>query len=121
MAKSKSTPPPAGNDKATQEVPDAKLAAIKEILFGENIRDFEQEFAELKRILEEIHAEMKEEVANARNDLEMMVQSLEAENDKQHENLRSWADGEFTRLSDEKLDRSLLGDLLEDIGKKIKA
>ena len=121
MAKSKSNPKPDSSEANAPESQDAKLAAIKEILFGENIRDFQQEFAEIKKILEEIREEMKEEITSARNDLEMMIQGLEAENEKQHTDLRSWADGEFNRLSDQKLDRALLGDLLEDIGKKIKA
>ena len=121
MAKSKSDTSPSSPEAQHPNSQDAKLEAIKEILFGQNIREYEQEFAEIKKILEEIRQEMKEDLNTARNDLEMIIQGLEAENEKQHENLRSWADGEFNRLSSEIMDRSLLGDMLVEIGRKIKA
>lgn len=98
---------------------DPKIEAIKEIIFGENIKEINQEFESTKAALQaqkeafdkhlhQLQKETKESADTMRKDLEAQILALKNELSSSLDKLRTDA-----------TDRVSLGKMLEEIGKKL--
>ncbi len=103
-----------------QEDPTSKIEAIKNLIFGENIQEYNSEFEtikqeilqkkkELTKLVEEVRSELMQNVDNLSTDLNIRITELE-------NSLNDKADD----LNHTKVDRELLGDLLINLGEKIR-
>jgi hypothetical protein len=99
--------------------PSSKIDAIKQLIFGENIIEYNSEFEavkqdilnkkqELENLIDDVKAELLQNIDNLSTDINIRITELE-------NTLEDKADA----LDDKKLDRRLFGDLLIKLGEKI--
>ena len=93
-------------------VPEDKLNAIKEIIFGENIKAYESEFKQLKDEIIHQKSAIDQEIAAVKNEIRQMMKEVGEKMDS----LRA----ELKALDKAKSDRNKLGELLEEMAKKLK-
>ncbi|WP_299382597.1 fructose 1,6-bisphosphatase [uncultured Lacinutrix sp.] len=97
----------------------SKIDAIKQLIFGENIQEYNHEFEavkldilkkkkELESLLDDVKAELLQNIDNLSTDINIRITELE-------NTLEDKADA----LEEKKLDRKLFGDLLIKLGEKI--
>jgi len=123
------------SDEAGPEEPQiAEVDRIRDIIFGSQMRTYEQQFKRVAGQLDQINKQLDELRANLgrqRQDLEGQIQKLrEATQQSQSEMERAFSNqlaqsrSEFTQgldaLEDEKTSRSHLGDLLVEMGTRLK-
>lgn len=97
----------------------SKIDAIKELIFGETIENYEREFEtikqdlvskknELNAFIDEIRKELLQNIDNLSTDLNIRITDIES-------NMKEKVD----QINDNKLDKKTLGDLLINLGEKI--
>ncbi len=98
----------------------SKIDAIKQLIFGENIKEYNSEFEaikadilkkkkELESVIVEVRSELLESIDNLSTDVNIRITDLE-------DNLNH----KVETLQDQKLDRNMLSELLINLGEKIK-
>jgi len=103
----------------SNEINDSKIEAIKDLIFGENIAEYDHKFESIKNdilkkkvvleeLIEQTQADLNEIIDNLSTDLNIRITSLE-------DNFES----KFNSLNEEKMARKQLGDLLIKLGNKI--
>lgn len=108
-------------DQVTQNVsdPSTKIEAIKNLIFGENIQEYNSEFDNIKNdilakkkalenLIEEVRSELIQNIDNLSTDLNIRITELES-------NMENKLDD----LDEKKVDRRQLGQLLVSLGEKI--
>ncbi|MBX2843440.1 MAG: hypothetical protein KTR26_16835 [Flammeovirgaceae bacterium] len=99
---------------------DQKIDAIKQLIFGENIQEYDEEFKQIRKYINDAKSELENKLEQTSKELKNMIESLRENHDKKIEDLRGQMLNEVKNLDHKKLDRNLLGDLLQEIGGKIK-
>ena len=97
----------------------AQIHAIRDILMGSEIQQFNIEFDELKRLMAVQRSEVDAERAALS---EQIMQAISAVEDRLSEQMRMNLDeilAKINQLEDDKLNRRQLGSLLIDIGNQI--
>lgn len=104
-----------------QEDTDSKIAAVRELIFGENIKQYDTEFAdvyaEIKRLKESSQANLSEAITS----LENKLADLESLFDSKVSDLTTDMDKRLADLDEEKADRKKLGQALEKIAQMLQA
>ena len=111
----------AKNDAELQQEQISKIEAIKNIIFGENIAQYNQEFdlvkkeinkrkEELENYIDEIRKELSQSLDNLSTDIGIRISELEDTVSEKTENLDSI-----------KVDKKVMGDMFIALGEKIKA
>jgi IMP dehydrogenase/GMP reductase len=93
----------------------AKLDAIKEIIFGQNMREYEREFTELREYINNNLNAIDKEFQTVKKAMDDMEKRLTSKMEANHQKVMD----ELAKLDDKKLDRRKLGKMLMDIGEKI--
>ena len=93
----------------------SKIEAVKELIFGHDIRTFEKEFKEIQDHLEDLELRLTDE-SNAR---ESAIQDLEKQMEKRMDSMEANIMKRLDKLQDEKTDRATLGKMLVQIGNKL--
>jgi len=99
--------------------PSTKIEAIKNLIFGENIQEYNSEFDNIKNdilakkqalenLIEEVRSELIQNIDNLSTDLNIRITELET-------NMENKLDD----LDEKKVDRRQLGQLLVNLGEKI--
>ena len=99
--------------------PSTKIEAIKNLIFGENIQEYNSEFDNIKNdilakkqalenLIEEVRSELIQNIDNLSTDLNIRITELET-------NMENKLDD----LDEKKVDRRQLGELLINLGEKI--
>ncbi len=99
--------------------PTTKIEAIKNLIFGENIQEYNSEFDNIKNdilskkkalenLIEEVRSELIQNIDNLSTDLNIRITELEA-------NIENKLDD----LDEKKVDRRQLGQLLINLGENI--
>lgn len=92
-----------------------KLDAIKEIIFGQNIREYEKEFNEIRQFINNNLNAIDKEFDSAKKLLAETEKKIIQKMDANHQEvLKKIAD-----LDEKKVDRKKLGKYLSDIGEKL--
>ena len=89
-----------------------KLNAIKEIIFGENIKAYDSELKQLKEELKQQKAAIDQDILALKGDIKQMKKEVEERMDSLKAELKT--------LDKAKSDRNKLGELLEEMAKKLK-
>lgn len=105
----------------SQPAHDPQIDAIREIIFGQNIRQYNQQFEELEVRLAEFRKEMEGKIGVVKNELNQLIDNLREDTLQKLTDLRNHTDAEVARLDEAKADRRLMGNLLVEIGEKIRA
>lgn len=109
----------ADRENATISDPSTKIEAIKNLIFGENIQEYNSEFDNIKNdilakkkalenLIEEVRSELIQNIDNLSTDLNIRITELET-------NIENKLDD----LDEKKVDRRQLGQLLVNLGEKI--
>lgn len=99
--------------------PSTKIEAIKNLIFGENIQEYNSEFDSIKNdilakkkaletLIEEVRSELIQNIDNLSTDLNIRITELES-------NIENKLDD----MDEKKVDRRQLGQLLVSLGEKI--
>lgn len=105
------------NNENQQNQDYSKIQAVKELIFGPDIQNYEERFRVINERLEDLQNQLIDE-SNAR---ESAVHELEKKTDNQLAKLEEDLQKEIDRLQDEKTDRAVLGKLLVQIGEKLQS
>ncbi|ALM20834.1 hypothetical protein JCM19294_2396 [Nonlabens tegetincola] len=99
----------------------SKLEAIKNLIFGENIQQYDSEFELLKKDLQKKKQELQDLIDDAREELSKSIDSLSTDLNIRLTDLESKMEDRLDELDDAKTSRKMLGDSLIELGEKIKA
>lgn len=113
----------AGNkdSKKTESAGDqsSKLDAIKDIIFGQQIQEYEKEFEEIRQTIE-ANSEASDASRTAMQEqLTKQLETIQEQLSRQIEASQEKLLKEIAKLSDQKTDRKALGKMLENIGNKL--
>ncbi len=106
-------------NRSTEQGSDPRIDAIKDIIFGENMKEYDAEFKKIKEYVEEQKAILETAIDSLRSDMDKMLEELRGDFDDSVKSLKEKTLEELSNLDDAKANRSTLGSMLEDIGKKL--
>jgi len=115
---SEDTPQPIPQLKASQDV-----SRIRDIIFGPQIRDYEQRFQTLVRDLERLQQELDhttEQLSDQDVVLDKKIQALRKEARQNNDDLRAEMRENVQKLTFDKVDRITLGELFIQLGTNLK-
>ena len=104
-----------------QQEANSKIDAIKQLIFGENMAEYSQEFDTLKKELAQRRQELSDYIDDTRKELMTAIDSLSTDVNIRISDLEEALNDKAEALDAKKVDRSHLGDLLIKLGEKIKA
>jgi len=97
----------------------SKIEAIKNLIFGENIEQYDSEFTTLKKDLEKKKKDLQAYIDEVREELMQSIDSLSTDVNIRITDLEDSFNARAEALSEEKVDRKELGKLLISLGEKI--
>ncbi len=107
------------NVENTDNVVDPKIEAIKEIIFGENIKEYESEFKKLSDIIDKQKKDLEEKLSEFKKEANTMLAEASKNFESQIAELKKEFTEETTNLSNSKLDRKTFGNALKKLGDDI--
>lgn len=96
-----------------------RLEAIKNLIFGENIQQIDQEFLSIKNHVEKRKEELEDFIAETRKELNATIDNLATDLNIRITDLENSMNDKTEELNHKKVDRNLLGTLLVSMGEKI--
>ena len=117
MSKNQKTEPTQNKD--VDQLALSKIEAVKNLIFGETIQNYDSEFNQVKQnilsqkkaleqLIDEVQAELKESIDNLSTDINIRISDLE-------NNLEDKIDN----LTEASVSKKVLGKLLVELGEKI--
>ncbi len=107
------------NNKVTN---DPKLEAIKEIIFGDNIKKYDKEFMQLRELIEHQRKEFDDTVKSVKNDFFDAFDGLKKELKADVKSLQKETTKALQKVDkDNALDKKRIGKMFEDLGKKLQS
>ena len=97
----------------------SKIEAIKNLIFGENIEQYDSEFNTLKKDLEKKKKILEDYIDEVRNELMQSIDSLSTDVNIRITDLEDALNAKAETLTEHKVDRKELGKLLISLGEKI--
>ncbi len=97
----------------------SKIEAIKNLIFGENIVQYDSEFETLKKEIDRQKEALQLYIDEARNELMQSIDSLSTDVNIRITDLEQNLEAKAEALDDDKMDRRKLGKLLISLGEKI--
>lgn len=94
---------------------DSRIAAVRDLIFGENIQQYDSEFADVYDKIDALKNTTNKNLADAVTNLENKLADLESLVDHKFQDLNDDLDKRLADLDDEKADRKKLGKALEKI------
>lgn len=98
---------------------DPKIEAIKEIIFGENIKEINQEFESTKAALQAQKEVFDKHLAQLQKEAKESNDALRKDLEAQILELKNELTASLQKLKADAADRTSLGKMLEEIGKKL--
>jgi gas vesicle protein len=114
MAKKTTTPP-----EAKPADSNSKIEAIKNLIFGENIEQYDSEFETIRREIKSKKEKLEGYIDEVRNELMQSIDSLSTDVNIRITDLEDSLQAKTEALADDKMDRKELGKLLKSLGEKI--
>ncbi|MFT5231741.1 fructose 1,6-bisphosphatase [Patiriisocius sp. Uisw_047] len=97
----------------------SKIEAIKNLIFGENIQQYDSEFATLKKEIDDKKAALEGYIDEVRGELMQSIDSLSTDVNIRITDLEDALNDKTETLNEQKVDRRELGQLLISLGEKI--
>ncbi|MEZ2413315.1 fructose 1,6-bisphosphatase [Muriicola sp. E247] len=98
----------------------SKIELIKNLIFGENIQAYDSEFELLKKDIISKKKQLEELIEAVRTDLRMAVNDVSTDINIRITELEDKLEDRFENIEKQQLDASQLGDLLIEMGNKVK-
>jgi len=108
-----------GNKKKDLETA-SKLELIKNLIFGDNIQEYESEFELLKKDILTKKKTLEDLIEATRTDLRMSINDVATDVNIRITELEDKLEDRFEDLEKNQLGKEVLGDLLIDLGEKIR-
>lgn len=108
-------------EQPSQEIANSKIEAIKNLIFGENIQEYNHEFETLKAEIATRRKELMSYVDDTRKELMTSIDNLSTDVNIRISDLEEALNDKTETLDHKKVNRSDLGDLLIRLGENIKA
>ena len=109
--------------KKTNEAPPvdatSKIDAIKNLIFGDNIEQYDSEFQSVKKEIDAQKEKLESYIDEVRNELMQSIDSLSTDVNIRITDLEDALHAKTDALTEEKVDRRELGKLLITLGEKI--
>ncbi|RNC84948.1 MAG: fructose 1,6-bisphosphatase [Winogradskyella sp.] len=105
------------NTKKEAEV--SKFEAIKDILFGENIQNYDQEFESVKKDILNKRQELLDLIADTKTELDTAIDNLSTDLNIRITELDDKLQNSMELLEDNKVSKKVLGDLFIKLGNKL--
>ncbi len=96
-----------------------KLEAIKNLIFGDNIQQYDSEFETLKKEIDDKKAALQSYIDEVRGELMQSIDSLSTDVNIRITDLEDSLNDKTETLNEQKVDRRELGKLLISLGEKI--
>ncbi|MGS2740786.1 fructose 1,6-bisphosphatase [Sinomicrobium sp. M5D2P17] len=100
--------------------PTSKIEAIRNLIFGENIQEYNSEFESLKKDILQKRKELQNLIEDTRTELMQTIDNLGTDVNIRITELENSLQEKADTLDQNKVDKSTLGKLLIQIGEKIK-
>lgn len=97
----------------------SKIEVIKNLIFGENIAEYNSEFDTLKKEIDAKRKELQNYIDDAREELMSSIDNLSTDINIRITDLENALEDKADKLDEQKVDRKQLGDLLVSLGEKI--
>ena len=97
----------------------SKIEVIKNLIFGENIAEYNSEFETLKKEINDKRKELKDYIDDTRQELMSSIDNLSTDVNIRITDLENALEDKADKLDEQKVDKKLLGDLLISLGEKI--
>ena len=108
------------NQKGTpKELNNSKIEAIKNLIFGENIAEYDNEFEAIKNDIIKKKMALEDLIATTQTELNEAIDNLSTDVNIRITKLEDDLAAKFENLNEKKVDRKQLGDLLIKLGSKI--
>jgi|AntRauMFilla1563_2_1112583.scaffolds.fasta_scaffold12660_4 uncharacterized protein YukE len=107
------------NQKFSGERVDSRIAAVRDLIFGENIQQYDSEFLDVYDKIKKLQKEHSKDLAEAVHNIENKLADLESLVDHKFQDLNDDLEKKLADLDDEKTDRRKLGKALEKIAQML--
>ena len=97
----------------------SKIDAIKELIFGENIQAYNQEFETLKADILSKKEELQDLIGSVESELLQNIDSLSTDINIRITDLENSLNDKLDKMDNKKADRKLLSELFIKLGEKI--
>jgi len=114
MAKKNTTQPKSDTTDST-----SKIEAIKNLIFGENIEQYDNEFDTIRKEIKSKKELLENYIDEVRNELMQSIDSLSTDVNIRITDLEDSLQAKTDALAEEKVSRKELGKLLKSLGEKI--
>ena len=104
-----------GNDKPSNQPVDSRIAAVRDLIFGENMQQYDQDFTEVSSQIAELRKHTDQNLANLASNLQNKIDAFQKSTEASLEKIAADIDKKLERLDDAKTDRKKLGKALEKI------
>lgn len=102
-------------DNFSKQTTDSRIAAVRDLIFGENMQQYEVNFDEVYEKIAALKNETNEKFAELTTELNKQVEILQKASDTAIEKLHQEFANKMAHLDDAKADRKKLGKALEKI------
>ena len=106
------------NNQMTQQEVD-KLEAVRDLLFGQNVREYRDEFKELKDLLKSHRDEIDKTADSFKTDVLSKLDNLDNKFSAKIEETSNELNKRLDALSNDKADRKRIANLLSDMAKQL--
>ena len=107
------------NNNKGQEAVDPKIDAIKQLIFGDNMVEYDKRFDTLMDQIEKTKAAIEKKMDAQNQSLKNDLNELKTALEKSIDSLDKSTSKEMARLDDAKANRKALGKMLQNIGDKL--
>jgi len=97
----------------------SKIEVIKNLIFGENIAEYNSEFETLKKEIDSKREELQKYIDETREELTSSIDNLSTDINIRITDLENSLEDKADKLDNQKVDKKLLGNLLISLGEKI--
>jgi vacuolar-type H+-ATPase subunit I/STV1 len=111
--------PDQNNDAASNQQVDSRIAAVRDLIFGENIQKYDSEIADVYDKINTLQEKNAKSLDEAITNIENKLADLESLVDHKFQDITDDLDKKLADLDDEKADRRKLGKALEKIAQML--
>lgn len=111
----------AKKDAELHEEQTSKIEAIKNLIFGENIAQYNQEFDQVKKEINKRKEELEVYIEEVRKELSQSIDNLSTDIGIRISELEDTVSEKTENLDHLKVDKKTIGDMFISLGEKIKA
>ncbi len=101
---------------------DPKLAAIKEIIFGDNIKEYDSEFRNIHKAIEDQNEVLSTKLDTLKKDLNEMIAKIKEDFTNQIASIKEDTKEDINKMKlDKKESDKALGEMFIEVGKRLKS